>query len=133
MEPETTIRYSTVSSQDDDHLVKLMKLDDLIAAHEIARTRRWGATWTTVDALLAEVDPASPKFLLPALRNAAGDTQVESLRCHLWYRPRSSTYGRATIIDVELAQFRALPTLSPAKTTTALELLVATFPLTAID
>jgi hypothetical protein len=103
MESEAGIRFSTIEMHD-DYTVKKLSMDELVAALEFARARRWGASWSSIDALRAEVDPASPKLLLPAMRNAAGDTEVESLRCHLWYLPRQGPrLGRATLFDVELS------------------------------
>ncbi|WP_169731972.1 hypothetical protein [Glycomyces arizonensis] len=119
--------------QDNDFVVKVLTIDELVAAHEFAKARHWGACWSSGDSLSAEVDSSSPKFLLPGVRNAAGDTEVESLRCHLWYLPRQGPKtGRATLLDVELARFQALRALPQDKASAALRLLIASHALSAI-
>ena len=132
MEDEERIRFSKVEKDDIDHVVKMLTMDELVAAHELAKERHWGAAWSSTDSLRAEVDPSSPKFLLPAMRNAAGDTVVESLRCHLWFFPRQEPkLGRATTLDIELVHYRALPEVPQNKASAALRLLIACHPLSA--
>jgi hypothetical protein len=75
-----------------------------------------------------------PKLLLPAMRNAAGDTEVESLRCHLWYLPlQGPRLGSATLFDVELTRFQALRSLPEGRAAAALRILVAHHPLITIN
>ena len=132
MEDEDVIRFSHVDMDDTDYVVKMLTMDELVAAHELAKERRWGASWSSTDALRAEIDPSSPKFLLPALRNAAGETKVESLRCHLWYFPRQGPkLGRATTFDIAFTRFQALREIPQDKATAALKLLIACHPLSA--
>lgn len=131
MEDEELI-FSKIDRDDVGYVVKMLTMEELVAAHEVAKERHWGAVWSSTDALRAEVDPSSPKFLLPALRNAAGDTEVESLRCHLWFLPRQvPKLGRATTFDVELARFQALREIPQDKAFAALKLLIACYPLSA--
>ncbi|HEX2142946.1 MAG TPA: hypothetical protein VHG10_00405 [Glycomyces sp.] len=132
MEDEELIRFSEIDMDDVDYVVKMLTMDELVAAHEFAKERYWGAAWSSTDALRAEVDPSSPTFLLPAMRNAAGDMEVESLRCHLWFLPRlGPKLGRATTFDIELSRFRALREVPQDKTFAALRLLIAWHPLSA--
>lgn len=132
MKGEDRIRYAKVEKDDIDCVVKVLTMDELVAAHELAKERHWGAAWSSPDALRAEVDPFSPKFLLPAMRNAAGDTTVESLRCHLWFFPRQGPkLGRATTFDIELIRFRALREVPQDKASAALQLLIACHPLSS--
>lgn len=133
MEEEVPIRFSKIDLKDQDYVVKLLTMDELVAAHEIAKERHWGAAWSSTDDLRAEVAPSSPKFLLPAMRNAAGDMEVESLRCHLWFLPRQGPkLSRATTFDIELTRFQALREIPPDKATGALKLLIACHPPSAI-
>jgi hypothetical protein len=129
---EERIRFSEIDIDDVDYVVKMLTMDELVAAHELAKERHWGAAWSSTDALQAEVDPSSPKFLFPGMRNAAGDMEVESLRCHLWFLPRQGPkLGRATIFDIELTRFRALREVPQDKASAALRLLIAWHPLSA--
>ena len=132
MEDETLVRFAKIDRDDVDHVVKMLTMDELAAAHELAKERHWGAAWSSTDAMRAEVDPSSPKFLLPAMRNAAGDTTVESLRCHLWFLPcQGPKLSRATTFDIELTRFRALREIPQDKASAALQLLIACHPLSA--
>lgn len=132
MEDEEPVRFSEIGVDDVDYVVKMLTMEELVAAHEIAKERRWGAAWSSTDALRAEVDPSSPRFLLPAMRNAAGDMEVESLRCHLWFLPRQGPrLGRATTFDIELTRFRVLREVPQDKVSVALRLLIAWHPLSA--
>ncbi|WP_091041928.1 hypothetical protein [Glycomyces sambucus] len=132
MEGDERIRFSQVDRDDVDYVVKMLTMDELIAAHELTKEHHWGAAWSSTDALRAEVDPYSPKFLLPALRNAAGDSEVESLRCHLWFLPRQGPrISHATTFDIELARFQALREIPQDKAFAALKLLIAYHSLSA--
>lgn len=65
MADEELIGFSGIDTDDLDYVVKMLTMDELVAAHEIAKERHWGATWSSTDALRAEVDPSSPKFFAP--------------------------------------------------------------------
>ncbi|MEU6857938.1 hypothetical protein AB0B28_03535 [Glycomyces sp. NPDC046736] len=126
------MQYSSVELGDVDYVVKMLAMEELVAAHEVAKERHWGAAWSSTGALEAEVDSASPKFLLPAMRNAAGDSEIESLRCQLWYLPCSGPrLGRVTTFDIELARFRALREIPRDKEAAALRLLIDFHPLSS--
>jgi hypothetical protein len=119
------LRFSTVAFDDVDAMIKVASMSELEVIRSFAAQRHWGASWHPTAALAHQVDAASPKFLLPAMRTAAGDDGIASIRCHVWFLAGTGPrLGQTSLIDVAVAQFEDLRTLAPDKAIVAMKLII---------
>ena len=128
------LRFSHVSYGDELSVIKMVSMEELEEIRSYASERRWGATWTSAEALIGQVHAKTPKFLLPVFRNAAGDTEIQSLRCHIWVLLASETrLSMASLVDVAVSRFRELRSLEPEKAIPVLKRMLDCHPRSKLD
>jgi hypothetical protein len=114
--------------------VRVAGRDDLVAIQAEASRFRWGAKWSSLQSLDAQVDFAVRALVVPVFWNGGPESEPESLRCHIWFKEfRAPHLGRVSVIDVSLVAFRGLNLLSSDCSSKALIAVILHAPLSGID
>jgi len=109
-EDDATVRkMRKIAADDPEFSVRIASITDLRRLLAEARNNKLSAIWSSEEALLQQVNPATTAIICPLFRNGGSTSEPESYRCHLWF-VSSPDYERiVSLIDMTRESFQGLP------------------------
>lgn len=124
---------SRVSIYDADFSIKTASFEELQKIAVDARTQHLSATWSSLDAMSAQLDPQQKALVCPLFRNGTYVEEVASYRCHIWFVEQERSRGIVSLVDIGRELFESLPEVTdPVKLRGVVRFLLDSHPLTAL-
>lgn len=93
-------QWSEIGPGDPELRVHLADIDDLVRINDEAERNRWGARWSSEEALRRQVKERSKCVISPVFRNGGPVDEPASVRAYVWFVDSAEGRGRVSLIDV---------------------------------
>jgi len=89
--------------------------EELLIINDDAEQNRFGARWSSADALRRQVSDNSIVILSPALQNDGEIDHPDSYRCFVWFYSIATGHPAVSLLDVATSTFSGLREASSAE------------------